>query len=202
MNATEKNANIDALKTRLANAQSLVLADFRGLTVESDNKLRREFRAVGCEYQVVKNTLLGKAVKGTAMEVLEPLLAGPTAIAFSSEDPAAPAKVATKVARAESKFVIKGGFLDGKLLDGKGRRGALGAARQRRGSRDVPCNPARRASELPAAAGCGPAELCSFAGRARRRAQERRTEVAGTTGRPSFTNTISETQKETSIWPM
>ena len=120
MNSTEKNANIDSLKTRLASAQSLVLADFRGLTVESDNKLRREFRAVGCEYQVVKNTLLGKAVKGTPMAVLEPLLAGPTAIAYSTEDPSAPAKVATKVARAESKFVIKGGFLDGKLLDGKG----------------------------------------------------------------------------------
>jgi len=120
VNATDKNANIDSLKTRLANAQSLVLADFRGLTVESDNKLRREFRAVGCEYHVVKNTLLGRAVKGTPMEVLEPLLAGPTAIAFSTEDPIAPAKVATKVARAESKFVIKGGFLDGKLLDGKG----------------------------------------------------------------------------------
>jgi hypothetical protein len=84
VNATEKNANIDLLKTRLASAQSLILADFRGLTVESDNKLRREFRAVGCEYQVVKNTLLGKAVKGTPMEVLDSLLAGPTAIAFSS----------------------------------------------------------------------------------------------------------------------
>ena len=120
MNATEKNANIETLKTRLASAQSLILADFRGLTVESDNKLRREFRAVGCEYQVVKNTLLGKAVKGTAMEVLESLLAGPTAIAYSTEDPSAPAKVATKVARSESKFVIKGGFIDGKLLDGKG----------------------------------------------------------------------------------
>jgi len=100
VNATEKNANIDSLKSRLASAQSLVLADFRGLTVESDTKLRREFRAVGCEYQVVKNTLLGKAVKGTPMEVLESLLAGPTAIAFSTEDPAAPAKVATKMARA------------------------------------------------------------------------------------------------------
>ncbi|MBN2573122.1 MAG: 50S ribosomal protein L10 [Deltaproteobacteria bacterium] len=120
MNAADKNASIDSLKTRLASAQSLVLADFRGVTVESDNKLRREFRAVGCEYQVVKNTLLGKAVKGTPMEILEPLLAGPTAIAFSVEDPSAPAKVATKVARAESKFVIKGGFLDGKLLDQKG----------------------------------------------------------------------------------
>jgi large subunit ribosomal protein L10 len=120
VNSTQKNANIDLLKTRLASAQSLVLADFRGLTVESDNKLRREFRAVGCEYQVVKNTLFGKAVKGTPMEVIEPLLAGPTAIAFSAEDPSAPAKVATKVAKAESKFVIKGGFLDGKLLDQKG----------------------------------------------------------------------------------
>jgi len=120
VNATEKNANIDALKTRLANAQSLIFADFRGLTVESDTKLRREFRAVGCEYQVVKNTLLGKAVKGTPMEVVEPLLAGPTAIAFSAEDPSAPAKVATKVARGESKFVIKGGYVDGRLLDKKG----------------------------------------------------------------------------------
>jgi large subunit ribosomal protein L10 len=120
VNPAEKNASIDSLKTRLAGAQSLVLADFRGLTVESDNKLRREFRAVGCEYQVVKNTLLGKAVKGTPMEVLEPLLEGPTAIAFSTEDPSAPAKAATKVARGESKFVIKGGFLDGKLLDQKG----------------------------------------------------------------------------------
>jgi large subunit ribosomal protein L10 len=120
VNATEKNANIDLLKARLASAQSLILADFRGLTVEGDNKLRREFRAVGCEYQVVKNTLLGKAVKGTPMEVLEPLLAGPTAIAFSTEDPSAPAKVATKVAKGEKKFVIKGGFIDGKLLDQKG----------------------------------------------------------------------------------
>jgi large subunit ribosomal protein L10 len=120
VNSTEKNASIDLLKTRLASAQSLILADFRGLPVESDNKLRREFRAVGCEYQVVKNTLLGKAVKGTPMEVLESLLEGPTAIAFSSEDPSAPAKVATKVARAEGKFVIKGGYIDGKLLDRKG----------------------------------------------------------------------------------
>ena len=120
MNATEKNANIDILKTRLASAQSLILADFRGLTVESDNKLRREFRALGCEYQVVKNTLLGKAVKGTAMEVLDSLLAGPTAIAYSTEDPSAPAKVATKMAKVESKFVIKGGYIDGKLLDKTG----------------------------------------------------------------------------------
>lgn len=120
MNSTEKNANISALKEKLVRAQSLVVADFRGLTVDSDTKLRQEFRALGCEYRVVKNTLLGKAVKGTPMEALEPLLAGPTAIAYSFEDPSAPAKAATKVAKGESKFVIKGGYVDGRLLDQKG----------------------------------------------------------------------------------
>jgi large subunit ribosomal protein L10 len=68
----------------------------------------------------VKNTLLGKAIKGTPMEGIEKLLAGPTAIAYSFEDPAAPAKVAAKVAKAEEKFVIKGGYVEGKALDLKG----------------------------------------------------------------------------------
>ena len=68
----------------------------------------------------MKNTLLGIAVKGTPMEGLEKLFVGPTAIAYSFEDPAAPAKVATKVAKAEEKFVIKGGYVDGKALDVKG----------------------------------------------------------------------------------
>jgi large subunit ribosomal protein L10 len=117
---TEKETNIGMLKEKLAKAQSLVLVDFRGLTVESDSKMRREFRANGCEYRVIKNTLLGLAVKGTAMEVVDNLLAGPTAIAYSYEDPAAPAKIATKVAKAETKFVIKGGYVDGRALDKNG----------------------------------------------------------------------------------
>ena len=84
-------------------------------------RLRRlKFRAGGCRYQVVKNTLLGIAVKGTPMEGIEKMLAGPTAIAYSFEDPAAPAKVATKIAKAEEKFIIKGGFADGTALDAKG----------------------------------------------------------------------------------
>lgn len=120
MNRTDKATNISTLKDKLAKAQSLVLVDFRGLTVEADTKMRNEFRAAGCEYRVVKNTLLGKSVKGTSMEVLDALLAGPTAIAYSFEDPAAPAKIATKVAKEQQKFVIKGGYVDGKTLDKKG----------------------------------------------------------------------------------
>ena len=120
MERAQKEESIGALKADLAKAASLVLADFRGLTVNVDTGLRREFRAAGCRYQVVKNTLLGLAVKGTPMEGIESLLAGPTAIAYSFEDPSVPAKVATKIAKAEEKFVIKGGFVDGKALDLKG----------------------------------------------------------------------------------
>jgi len=119
MNRTEKRENIDTLKEKLARAKSLVLADFRGLTVGIDTKLRNEFRASGCEYRVVKNTLLGKAVEGTPMAVLDGLLAGPTAIAYSFEDPAVPAKVAAKIAKQEEKFTIKGGYVDGRALDAK-----------------------------------------------------------------------------------
>lgn len=117
MNRADKGTNIKSLKDKLARAQSVVLFDFRGLKVENDTKLRNEFRAQGCEYRVVKNTLLGHAIKGTAMEAMDKLLAGPTAIAYSFEDPGAPAKIATRIAKEEEKFVIKGGFLDGKTLD-------------------------------------------------------------------------------------
>jgi len=117
---TEKKELVVALKADLAKAASLILADFRGLTVKVDTSVRREFRANGCRYQVVKNTLLGLAVKGTAMEGIESLLVGPTAIAYSFEDPAAPAKVAAKIAKAEEKFVIKGGYVEGRALDVQG----------------------------------------------------------------------------------
>jgi large subunit ribosomal protein L10 len=120
MERTEKETAIGTLKSELAKAASLVLADFRGLTVKADTSLRREFRLNGCHYQVVKNSILGLAVKGTPMEGIEGLLVGPTAIAYSFEDPAVPAKVATKLAKSVSKFVIKGGFVEGRALDIKG----------------------------------------------------------------------------------
>jgi large subunit ribosomal protein L10 len=120
MERVEKDTLVTDLRSRLAKAQSLVLVNFRGLTVEADTKMRNEFRASGCEYRVVKNTLLGLAVKGTAMEAIDGMLAGPTAVAYSFEDPAVPAKIATKVAKEQEKFVVKGGFVDGKALDKTG----------------------------------------------------------------------------------
>jgi large subunit ribosomal protein L10 len=120
VNRTEKADNITVLKDKLAKAQSLILTDFRGLTVEADTKLRNEFRKEGCEYRVVKNKLLIKAIAGTKMESVGKMLVGPTAIAYSFEDPAAPAKIAARIAKGEQKFIIKGGYVDGAALDKKG----------------------------------------------------------------------------------
>src|SRR5258708_13157109 len=97
MEKAVKEENISALKLDLAKAQSLILADFRGVTVKADTTLRREFRLNGCHYQVVKNTLLGIAVKGTPMEGIEKLLARPTAIPYPFEDPPAPPTIASKL---------------------------------------------------------------------------------------------------------
>lgn len=122
MDRTQKSEELGTLKAKLANAHSLVIADFRGLTVDKDTALRNEFRKAGCEYRVVKNKLLGLAVKDTAMAAIKPMLVGPTAIAFSLEDAGAPAKVISKFLKSEekAKVTVKGGFLDGKALDAAG----------------------------------------------------------------------------------
>ena len=173
------------------------------MSVESDTKLRREFRAAGCEYRVVKNTLLGQAAKGTPMEVLEPLLAGPTAIAYSFEDPSAPAKVATKVAKGESKFVIKGGCLDGRLLGREGRGEPFSAAGQARNARHVPGHTAGRSAEFPALAAGGAAEFRVSAFSARGGVEGGREEVASRDCRgQSFEKNDLKTNKEIRKWPM
>ena len=120
MERSEKLDAVADLKASLAKAHSLVIADFRGLTVDKDTALRNEFRQAGCEYKVVKNKLLGLAIKDTAMTAITPLLRGPTAIAYSFEDASAPAKVLAKFAKTEEKLQIKGGYVEGQALDAKG----------------------------------------------------------------------------------
>jgi large subunit ribosomal protein L10 len=120
MERSDKVESVTMLREKLAKAHSLVIADFRGLTVDKDTALRNEFRKAGCEYRVVKNKLLGLVVGDTAMKAIKPMLKGPTAIAFSLEDAAAPAKVLTKFAKTEEKVQIKGGYVEGQALDAKG----------------------------------------------------------------------------------
>jgi large subunit ribosomal protein L10 len=120
MDRTEKAAAVEKLKTDLAGVTALVVADYRGLNVESVNSLRREFEKESCNYRVVKNALLRIAIKGTSLEPLSGFLEGPTAIAWSKEDPVAPARVATKFAKDNEKFQLKAGYVDGKSLDSGG----------------------------------------------------------------------------------
>ena len=121
MDRTQKQELVTELRERMAQAVSVVLADFTGLDVQSVTSLRREFRANQCDYKVVKNRLMGLAIAGTAMEPMKPLLRGPTAVVYSLEDPAAAAKIAVRFAKEqEQKFVIRGGFVDGNVLDTQG----------------------------------------------------------------------------------
>lgn len=116
MNRDSKEQVVSELADKLAAAKATFLADYRGLNVEQVTKLRVELRQAGVDYRVAKNTLLRLAAKGTGSECLEGFLAGPTAIAIAGDDPVAPAKILSEFAKANNKFELKGGALDGKVL--------------------------------------------------------------------------------------
>jgi len=116
-----KDAEIGELKTRIAKMTSMVLLDYKGLNVETVTKLRSEFRKAGVEYRVVKNTLVKQALKGTKLgDTLAKSLTGMTGLAWSYEDPSAAAKVVKAFKKDNEKLQIRGGIIDGQLLDGKG----------------------------------------------------------------------------------
>ena len=116
MRMSEKEAVVQELHERLANAQIAIVADYKGMDVESLTKLRSELREAQAELRVVKNTLLGRASEGTGVEAIRDHFKGPNAICFSEVDPVAPAKVLTKFAEENDKLEIKIGVLEGKSL--------------------------------------------------------------------------------------
>ena len=120
MDRTQKEEQIAELREKLAKSAAIVLADYRGLTVPAVTTLREDFRKQQCEYKVYKNTLVQRAIAGTPLEKMGKYLEGPTAVIFSWESPSAAAKVAKDFAKGNEKFKIKGGFLDGNVLDIKG----------------------------------------------------------------------------------
>ena len=101
-------------------AKSVVLVDYRGLTVEQDTELRRQLRAAGVSYKVYKNTMMNFAFKGTDFEQLAPYLNGPSAMAFSNEDATAPARILAEFAKKADKLEIKAGVVEGTVYDAKG----------------------------------------------------------------------------------
>jgi large subunit ribosomal protein L10 len=119
LNRSEKAAVIEGVSAQVARSQTLALAEYRGLTVESLNKLRVDARSKGVYLHVLKNTLARRAVAGTPFEVAQGVMAGPLIYGFS-EDAVAAAKVIADFAKGNDKLVIKGGAYAGKALDANG----------------------------------------------------------------------------------
>ena len=113
-----KKTVVDALSEKIQNATSAVFVDYKGITVAQDTELRNQFRAAGVEYAVVKNTLTRFAAQNAGLGDLSDSLNGTTSLAISHEDPIAPMRVINKFAKQfnGAKFVIKAGFMDGKVL--------------------------------------------------------------------------------------
>jgi large subunit ribosomal protein L10 len=116
---SEKQAIVDVLKGKLAKAAVAVVCDFKGIKVAEVDRVRSQLRNEGVEYQVVKNTLVGLAMNESMRKALDPYLVGPTAIAFTSEDPTAPARILTKLAKDIAALKIKAGYLEGRALNAK-----------------------------------------------------------------------------------
>lgn len=120
MNRDIKAAAIDSLRDRLAGVPAILVADFKGLKVEHTDQLRRQFRQAGVHYEVVKNSLMKQAIMGTSMSSMASLFKGNSSIAWHDEDPSAPAKILRDFAKGRDNFKVKGGWLDGKVLDASG----------------------------------------------------------------------------------
>lgn len=112
----EKVAVVDEVRARLDGAAASVVTEYRGLTVADLAALRRALGAAGGDYKVFKNTLVRRAVAGSAHAPLEELLVGPTGIAFVHGDVSAVAKALRDFSRANAHLVVKGGLLDGSVL--------------------------------------------------------------------------------------
>lgn len=119
-NYESKAAIIEEIKNLLDTCQSAVIVDYRGLTVEEDTALRKQFREAGVVYKVLKNTYVKRAADELGIEGLDADLNGPTAVAFGINDPAAPAKIIKKFIADKKKMTVKCGIVDKQYIDVKG----------------------------------------------------------------------------------
>ena len=115
LNRNEKAAVVTDVAAQVARSQTLALAEYRGLTVEHLNNLRRQARDKGVYLHVLKNTLARRAVAGTPFEVASESMVGPLIYGFS-EDAVAAAKVLSDFAKGNDKLVVKGGAYAGRML--------------------------------------------------------------------------------------
>ena len=116
LNREEKAAVIEEVSAQVAQAGSIVLAEYRGLTVEQITQLRKQARESGVYLRVLKNTLVRRAVKDTPYEKLADQMVGPLMYGISA-DPVAPAKLIASFAKANDQLVVKGGAMPNVVMD-------------------------------------------------------------------------------------
>ena len=112
----EKKQLVEELKEKIGAAQSIVIVDYKGLTVFEDTELRKTLRAANVEYRVLKNRLMQKALNELGYTQFDEALNGPTAVAFAMSDPSAPAKILLDSADKTKKISIKCGMVDGSYI--------------------------------------------------------------------------------------
>ncbi len=112
----EKKVLVEDLHEKLLRATIVILAEYKGLKVETINDLRRKLKEAGAEYQVVKNTVLRRAAENTGTAVAGDYYKGPTAVVMSYGDPVAPAKILSEFVASNEKMSIKIGAMNGSLL--------------------------------------------------------------------------------------
>lgn len=116
----QKQAVIDEIKEKLEKAQSAVVIDYMGITVAEADAMRRKLREANVDYTVYKNTLVNRAIEGTAFEPLKDSLAGPSAVAISYDDAVAPARVINGIIKEYKKMTFKAGIIEGTFFDAAG----------------------------------------------------------------------------------
>ena len=117
-----KQPIVQEISEQIKDAQSVVVVDYRGLTVAEDTQLRKQLREAGVAYKVYKNTLVNFAIKGTDFESLSDVLEGPNAFAISTIDATAPARVIAKFAKTAPALEIKAGVVEGTFYDADGMK--------------------------------------------------------------------------------
>lgn len=117
MPRADKVAAVDEMSRNLTDSTATVLTEYRGLTVDDLAELRARLRESDASYRVVKNTLARLAARDAGFDIPDDLLLGPTAITFCAGDPIAAAKVLRAFSRQHPQLVIKGGVLEGRVLD-------------------------------------------------------------------------------------
>ena len=111
----KKAAIVEEVTEKFKTAASVVIVDYRGLTVDEVTKLRKQLRDANVEIRVIKNSILSRAAKAAGLEGLDEVFTGPTAVAFSNEDVVAPAKIIDEFSKEAKALEIKGGIIEGKV---------------------------------------------------------------------------------------